>query len=403
MARSLVRPRERGRILIIHADGNLFNNPTLKCIADMFLRNGYEIDFRYPRSFAPMPPTNGIRFLPFGRRLWRLKSFVFNRLCFYPLAFLFVLCEKFFLYRKYNLILGVDRQGLIEGDVLSRLTKTPFVFISFEIMFECETSSRCKKIERRAARQVSFWVVQDAERAEQLQRENGLHVINRFLLPLASSGEGVVEEKRLRDRLGIPRDKQVAITIGSVADWSMTREIIRSVVNWPDDWVLIVHERYGRTSKDLEEILAENESRIGGRVFVSNAATTCVDDMGSILSGISVGLAFYRPVFIGPYLGKNLVHLGLASGKISTYLRYGVPVLVNEIGLYAEEATEHHFGCVVQSPNQIGTTLGLFRDSKLGENARNYFCERLDFDRFENSLWAQFAVAMAGSVRTGWD
>lgn len=386
---------EPRRVLIIHADGNLFNNPSLKCIADLLLQRGCEIDFRYPKSLAPMPATKGIQLLPFGARLWRLKSFIFNRLCIYPLVFLSALLEQLFLYRKYDLIIGVDRQGLIEAGVLHKITRTPFVYISFEIMFESETSARCKRLEQRASRDVDFWVVQDEERAEQLQRENQLNPGNRFLLPLASSGGGEIAADRQRDRLGIPDDKHVAITIGSVADWSMTREIIRSVASWPDDWVLIVHERYGRTSQSLENALAEIVPLVGKKIFLSNAATDSVDDMGSIMSGVSVGLAFYKPVFIGPYLGKNLIHLGLASGKISTCLRYGVPVLVNEIGLFAKEAKAHQFGWVVESPESIGGSLARFHDARLGVNAKNYFMARLDFNCFENDLWARIAGAMA--------
>ncbi len=391
-AAAQVRPKQ---VLIIHADGNLFNNPSLKCIADLLLQRGCEIDFRYPKSFAPMPATKGIRLLPFGPKLWRIKSFIFNRLCISPLVFLSALLEQLFLYKKYDLIIGVDRQGLIEAEMLHKITQTPFVYISFEIMFESETSAHCKKLERNASRDVSFWVVQDKERAEQLQRENHLNTGNRFLLPLASSGVGEIAAERLRDRLGIPDDKYVAITIGSVADWSMTREIIQSVASWPDDWVLIVHERYGRTSQSLEDALAEIAPLVGKKIFLSNAATDSVDEMGNILSGVSVGLAFYKPVFIGPYLGKNLIHLGLASGKISTCLRYGIPVLMNEIGLFAKEAKAHQFGWVVESPGSIGGGLARFQDARLGVNAKNYFMERLDFNCFEHDLWARIVGAMA--------
>ena len=43
------------RVLIIHTDGNSFNNPSLKCIIDLLLEKGCEIDLRYPKSDAPMP------------------------------------------------------------------------------------------------------------------------------------------------------------------------------------------------------------------------------------------------------------------------------------------------------------------------------------------------------------
>lgn len=383
------------RVLMIHADGNLFNNPSLKCVADLLLQKGCEIDFRYPKSQAPMPDVTGLHPLPFGPRIWRLKSIIFNRICFYPLVFLSVLIEKLFLYRKYDLIIGVDRQGLIEAGVLHKITGTPYIFISFEIMFASETSPRCKCLEQQASADLALWIVQDEERGEQLEHENHLRAVNRMLLPLASAGPGVLGLKRLRDGLNISAEKKVAILMGSVSDWAMTRELVSSVTNWPDDWVLIVHERYGQTSRSLGNVLAEIAPLVGKKVFLSNAATDSVDDMGSILAGVSAGLAFYKPVFIGPYLGKNLIHLGLASGKISTCLRYGVPVITNEIGLYAEEARKFRFGRVVDVPEQIAETLCQFDHVTSGNNAKDYFEHKLDFNLYADALWAKIEDVMA--------
>ena len=85
-------------------------------------------------------------------------------------------------------------------------------------MFEDETSARYKSLEKEASKNVAAWIVQDEVRAEQLQRENLLDPSNKILLPLASAGVGVAKTDRLRDRLGIPHDKKVAIVIGSLAN-----------------------------------------------------------------------------------------------------------------------------------------------------------------------------------------
>ena len=382
------------RVLIIHTDGNTFNNPTLKCIIDLLLAKGCEIDLRYPKSDAPMPCYPGVRFLPFGGRINGWKSLVFSQYGFRPLMFLFVLAEKIIYYRKYDLTLGVDRQGLLEANILNKITKTPYVYLSFEIMFEEETSARYKLLEREAARNVAFWLIQDEERAGQLQRENFLGAFNKVLLPLASAGVGTVETTRLRDRLRIPEDKKVAILIGSVGKWTMTGQILKCVADWSDDWVLVVHARYGRTRELLENELPEFVDLLGRKIFISDAATELVDDMGGILAGISAGLAFYQPVYgqcnYGFYTGKNLKHLGLASGKISTLLRYGVPVVINEIGLYADEARRFQFGCVVGQPEQIKDCLDEISHEKYRHNATDYFASKLDFNIYRDNIWSRF-------------
>ena len=386
-----------GRVLIIHTDGNSFNNPTLKSVIDLLLGKGCEIDLRYPQTHAPMPALRGVRLLPFGIHVWRLKVAVFDRLCWRPLAMLCVMLERVFLYRRYDLVIGVDRQGLVEAGLLHDSTGTPHAYFSFEIMFESETSARYKALERRAARTVSFWAVQDESRARLLEVENALRPADRFLLPLASAGIGTQSAHRLRDRLGIPRDRKVAIALGSVSQWSMTGRILNSVGSWPEPWVLILHERYGRARAALGTALSQHEGLIGRRIFISESAADMVDDLGSVLSGVEAGLAFYEPDYKTPYTGKNLLNLGMASGKISTYLRYGVPVVLNDIGLYPEEARRHGFGCVVAGPEQIGPRLDACADATYAAGARRYFAEKLDFNLHAQALWSRLRDCMAAA------
>ncbi len=379
------------KILIIHTDGNSFNNPSLKCIIDLLLEKGCEIDLRYPKSPAPMPHHVGIRFLPFGVWVGRWKSRVFNRYCFRPLIFLSVLVENFFYYKKYDLILGVDRQGLIEASVLNKLTKAPYVYISFEISFEDETSARYKSLEKEASKGAAAWLVQDEVRGRHLQRENCLDPLVKIVLPLASAGVGVAKADRLRDRLGIADEKKVAIAIGAISIWTMTSQIMRCVTDWPEEWVLVVHDRFGQTRELLAGELAAFTDLLGRRIFISDAASERVDDMGSILAGISAGLAFYKPEYgNGPFYGKNLEYLGLASGKISTCLRYGVPVILNKIGLYAEEAIQFRFGCVVERPEQIKDRLDEIIHEEYRHSAKDYFVTKLDFNIYRDEIWSRF-------------
>jgi hypothetical protein len=341
-----------------------------------------------------MPPVKGVRFITFGPIIWFIKSIIYDWICVWPLIIISVLFDYFLFYKKYDLIIGVDRHGLIDASVLNKFSETPYIFISFEIMFERETSARYKSLERTASKCVSLWIVQDEVRAQQLQFENFLQSSNKFILPLASAEVGMVKAERLRDHLGIPEEKKVAIVIGSVYGWSMISQIIKSVVNWPEEWVLIVHERYGRTSELLSAEVAAVENLLDYKIFISDAATEMVDDMGSILAGVSVGLAFYEADLKKRYLGKNLVYLGLSSGKISTYLRYGVPVIINEIGIYAEETRLYRFGCVVELPEEIPNKLDEIDHDEYRINARNYFVKKLDFNIYSNDIWSRLLSSM---------
>lgn len=387
------RPRQ---VLVIDTEGNPFNNPTCKCILDMLLEKGCRIDLRYPKSHAPMPAVPGLRPLPYSLVVRKLKAVIFGRLCWWPLAAISVAAERRLLYRRYDLIIGIDRQGLIEAGILRRMSGTPFVFLSFEIMFEAETSRRYKALERRASGAASLWIVQDEIRAQQLQHENGLQTMNRLLLPLASAGAASRLGRGLRDTLGVPPDKHVAMLMGSLANWSMASRILRSVASWPDDWVLIVHERYGQTRASLGADFPSIEPLIGRRIFVSEAPTDKVDDLSSVLAGVAVGLAFYQADYMTYHTGRNLRYLGLASGKISTCLRYGIPVILNEIGLYADEVRRHGFGRVVAGPEDIGPNLAACLDEGYRSRAQAYFRDRLDFNLYREQLWTRLSDLMDG-------
>jgi hypothetical protein len=93
--------------------------------------------------------------------------------------------------------------------------------MSFEIMFEKETSKFFKRLERIACRNVSRWFVQDEYRAALLANENGLLIENSVIVPVASRGLGKFAQSRLRDCLGIPTKKKVAMMMGSLLEFSM--------------------------------------------------------------------------------------------------------------------------------------------------------------------------------------
>jgi hypothetical protein len=113
------------RVLLIHPEGNSFNNPTLKCVIDLLLDEQVNVDVRFFKTFAPMPFQRGILLLPFGRIYRRIKNTIFNNSKFSFLAWVSIWLEWVFIYRKYELIIGVDREGLIEAAMLSRISSTP--------------------------------------------------------------------------------------------------------------------------------------------------------------------------------------------------------------------------------------------------------------------------------------
>lgn len=388
------------RVLIIHPEGNFSNNPSLLGLIELLLEHEVAIDLRYRKSKAAPISKAQVRNLPSGFFWAELRKFLVDRLPLPALSRGLAFLERWFCLRRYDAVIGVDRQGLVEACELSRATGIPLIFLSFEILFSEETSTRFKAIEKKAAPFVVLWITQDPLRASHLRQQNALSESTQFLLPLASTGLGQQGVERMRDDLGIPAQARVAIVIGSIAGWSMTSEILASVPEWPQDWVLLVHERYGRTAEQLRSLDHRLQALVGQRIFFSSAASASVDDMAYVFSGVDLGLAFYRPDYATPFTGRNLLYLGLASGKISTYLRYGLPILINEIGLLSREALRAGFGYVVASPAELGALLPHIDTEKSADCAQRYFSEHLDFMNFKNELWLRLEPLLERSARS---
>lgn len=381
------------RVLLIHPEGNTFNNPTLKSVVDLLLEKKVHLAIRYQVGLSAMQMLPSVSLLPVGRFQQRIKNAIFNKICLEWLGYLYILLENIFVYKKYDLIIAVDRQGLIEAGMLHQQVNTPVVFFSFEIMFESETSKRFKSTEKKVAQYVKHWFIQDEIRASHAQKENNLSSTSKTLLPLASAGIAENHVERLRDLLGVPTDLKVAIAIGSITDWSMVREIVSSVYTWPENWALIIHDRYGKTEDELTKLGCDLNNLPKNRVFISNRATIKVDNMSNVLAGVSAGLAFYKPNYKSPYTGKNLEYLGLASGKISTYLRYGVPPIMNEIGQYSTFAKIHQFGLVADDAAGISMLLEKLIDPLWSERAFLFYKEHLDFNNYRSLVWESLCDA----------
>lgn len=369
---------------MIHTDGNTFNNPTLSALVEALTKKGFELVIRYQKSPAPMTPRALVELRPWGKWTQRIKNYVYNRACSPVLTKIISDMEALLLGNNFDIVLAVDRIGLIEAAAHRRLFRTPFVLFSFEIMFESETSKRYKMLEREGAKGISHAFVQDEIRQGCLAKENCIDVGLITCVPLASKGLGQPAHPRLRDQLGIPPSKHVAIMIGSLSKWTMAAELIASVRDWPDDWCLVVHERYGR-AWELKKKFSSEFGLLEKRVYWTNDAVESFDDLGKILAGVDAGLAFYRPDFLNPYAGKNLVWIGLSAGKISTYLRFGVPVIMNDIGLFSDYGRKHGFALIADSEYEIGGLLPMI-SAEHHENAIKFFSNHLDFAKYEKTV-----------------
>lgn len=388
------------RVLLVHPEGNSANNPTLRSIISLLETKSVLVDIISKKSIAPQPALNNVRWITEGAIYTRLKIIATN-----IVSSIFLIKLLLWFYWKknkhpnYDIAIGIDRQGLIEAKEISRLLDIPYAFISFEIMFENETSFRFKKIERLASKGVAFWIAQDEIRATMLREENQIQDRPSLQIPVSSSGISDQTERRLRDSLNIPSEKRVAIAIGSISEWTMIDEILNSLHAWPEDWVLIVHDRYGHTNSRLNTLNLDSETLANCRLYLSNDAPEDVDDMGYILSGVDCGLAFYRPISGNPLLGNNIRFLGRSSGKIATYFRHGIPVITNIGAPMANDICNSELGAIIGNPSELPNCLRHMNTTYSKKRCQNYFENVLDFNIYASDFWALLEKSVCGRLQ----
>jgi glycosyltransferase involved in cell wall biosynthesis len=364
------------RILLIHPEGNINNNPNLSGLAEILCDAGFDLHIVSPRipNLCQRPPAPGVTMHLFdGLSQSHITGRVFaDSTGSAPTPSPFV--ERF---GPFDLVVGIDR-GVIEASRVARAYTIPHALISYEIFFRDEAGVDFKRPEIDACRDLAFAVCQDTVRARNLSQENGVSPGRMILIPV--SGRGVrpgPKTNYLHERFGIPSEYRIALFAGSVTEMCGISAILQQAAGWSDGWALVIHNRYGLTPGARPYYDACLRMR---NVYFSAEPSDTIDGMSRILHSADIGLAFYRTVAGSIYTGKNVGEIGMSSGKIATYLQHGLPVVTNSIGLMSRLIEHHRLGWVMDLAHIDLSTihpqdLGTYRANCLG-----FFQERLDLD-----------------------
>jgi glycosyltransferase involved in cell wall biosynthesis len=287
---------------------------------------------------------------------------------------------------EYTLIIGIDRGGIIDAHFLSSLSGVPYALISYEIFFESETSYDFKKPEIVASKQVEFAICQDSVRAQKLSEENHIPIKKIINVPVCSRGaKKPFRSRYLYETLGISEDKKIVLFVGSIGRVNGIDEILVNLKDWPDDWVLVLHDRYGHFKHSEYKKYYKSHKNL----FLSAVPFNTLDQMSEMFFSATLGIALYFPTYHSPYHGKNLEYLGWSSGKINAYLQHGLPVLVNEIGLTSNAVISHQLGYVIRDGERISDLLKKVTDDDIKKyriNCLHYFAANLDVDNFRDTI-----------------
>lgn len=362
------------KILIIHPDSNAANNPNLFSVLELF-NNYYSIDL------VQMKKSDIYQELFLGN---------VNIIFYYDSNQDAILNEDLIGYltqQKYSLIIGVDL-GIIPASIISMGNKTPYGLISYEIAFKDEIGEKDKYKEISACENLNFAICQDPLRSYLLSRENKIPLEKILNIPVASCYNGPYNKNNyLRVKFNIPNNKKIALYIGSMDTWTMIDVLINQVTNWPDDWVLVLHPRYGENQSLLKYYQKIVKLGLSKKIFFSKEPFPDINDLEKIICSADLGIALYQNQLESKYIGKNIVFLGMSSGKIFSYMKYGLPVLVNNIINISDEITRNRLGFVALEHNQINPEfIDVSELNNYSNNCLRFYLEKIDFNIYKKSL-----------------
>jgi len=385
------------RILIVYPYPNIESNPTMALLLETLDSLGAKVHVLFAKGDAVLTPAR------FGSNVelerWDGGAFSFRRYRPSRKAAIKGLLKKalapllarrredgdliWFALRRmrnYELAIGVDPGGISVVDRLNTWARIPIAYISFELMFRDELEGSVENsllaVEQQAASEARLILLQDEERKTAFCQE---HVIdsNRIVTaPVAPPPRQVQRTDALRARLGIPLSKRIVLYCGNIQAWSSRDELVDMVSYWPERYCLVIHS-WDKVGTRLQKFL--DGLRNTGKIFVSSELITR-QEMPDFVASADFGLAPYKPTPEGWLTGKNLYHLGLASGKVSYYALCGLPILARALPVYDREFAVYRCGKTYQLSSETGRLLEEMDGSYdlYSKESRRFFDERLN-------------------------
>jgi hypothetical protein len=357
-------------ILIIFPEGNIANNPNMLSIV-LLLNDYYQIYIVHERKDQ--------EFVGNGISICYLEKLCDNT-CFENNKKYII---NYFDCDSFSLIFGVD-QGIKFADFLAKQNNTPLAYISYELYFLNEWNDILKKQEIDACKDIAFAICQDSMRSYLLSRENNIPLDKIINIPISETYNGSYKRSTyLHENLNIPKNKKIVLYIGSLGKWTMTEKLIESTELWPEEWVLVLHPRYGIDSYVISLLDTINNNP---KVYLSTEPKTYTYELEEIICSSDLGLVLYDLYFTSPETGKNILFVGLSSGKFSVFMKYNVPVIVNNNTNIADIVSQYNLGYVLSNIGDIYSLLPRNDRALLHSNCNKFFIEYLDFNLYKNTI-----------------
>lgn len=350
-------------VLIINPNRDTFSNPSLVALLESLMQDKrIKVTLLSPKQMIQKPVRfEGVEEITLSDLSVNWGKNVFTWL---PKLKFIIKLKKKCKAEGISTIIAIDPLGLIFGGRIKLLLKKiKLHYFSFEIFFQDELSGntyfqKLKKKEIKYSKLIDCLLIQDEERSQLLMQENHIQKseIKQFFIPVAPNSAKIPGEncQKWRTKLGISEDKIVLLHSGSLEKWSGGEMLIDLInLGLGENQVLVIHTK---SPLDLNnpihrEIISLKEK--GKPILIHETVFSDFDEYLAFLQIADLCLALYEQDLSSPYTGKNIEHIGLASGKFSCYLSQEIPVIVTYAKMYQKLNLEENFAFVVKNVAEI--------------------------------------------------
>jgi hypothetical protein len=383
------------KILIIHPEGNIKNNPNLYCFTKELVAQGFEVKVlsrKHPEIYQG-EIFSGASFVYYDNEINRITDLEI-------------------LEYGFSYIIGID-EGLIKAEKYAKILNIPYAFLSYELFFDNELKRFDpspwvkfrrnwrsivkhfwnikknwkiimkglryeKKKMRRASLKVHFCIIQDVVRKDLLIKEYNVQTDKILLMPVAGSGVRRIKRSNyLHQKLNIPADKKILLYMGWINELQIKR-LLSYGKHLPLNWVFVIHSRY-RYAQNISDKMDKNV------YFSFDSPIENIEDIGVLLSDCDAGFCSYQSDYYSPHTGDNIKYIGLSSGKTSTFLQYGIPVVVENMNIWDEIVEKKQIGMVLKNRGDLARLNSLLND-EISEKCMSFFEKHLDVKNFVSPI-----------------
>jgi glycosyltransferase involved in cell wall biosynthesis len=237
-------------------------------------------------------------------------------------------------------------------------------------------------------------IVQDTERAALLHEENRTAGVPTKFIPNSAMGPSNRKGAKFLHRLlDIETEIRILLHAGMISNVMRSLELAVSARTLAQNYLLVFHER---RRYEHDPYLEQIKSAAGNKVRLSLNPLS-LEKVDRVFASAHIGVVLYSEQY-----GSNISSVSFASGKLSYFLRNGVPVIVSNFPGFRRIIERYKCGVIIDELSEIANVIKIIDSDyeQYSQNAVKCFDEMFEFGKkFDAafSTWLGFPSRGAAS------